>query len=64
MGELGFDPTDNYDRKSPAGRKRGLKLDILLTVYEALMEYTISQGADREGLPILMIKSFFFTNKI
>ena len=40
----GFDPSDNFDRKTVDGRKRSLKVDVLITMYEALMEYTITHG--------------------
>jgi len=44
--DLGFDPSDNFDRKTVDGRKRSLKVDVLITMYEALMEYTITHGAN------------------
>ena len=46
--DLGFEPTDNWDRKTEEGLMRCLKLEVLLTVYEALMEFVTVHGADRD----------------
>jgi len=42
LHDLGFDVTDNYDMKTYDGKKRALKVEVLITIYEALMEYTMS----------------------
>ena len=34
--------TNNYDIKTYDGKKRALKVEVLITIYEALMEYTMS----------------------
>jgi hypothetical protein len=46
--ELGFDPADNYDRKTEEGQKHCCQLEVLLTVHEALMEFLTVHGAHRE----------------
>jgi FANCI helical domain 2 len=46
--DLGFDPADNYDRKTEEGGKHCCQLEVLLTLYEALMEFVTVHGADRE----------------
>ena len=57
IGDLGFDLTDNLDRKTPDGKKRALKIDILMTMYEAMMEFVMSHGADKvEGKAVLLLK--------
>jgi Fanconi anemia group I protein len=46
LADLEFEATDNFDRKTADGERRSLKADVLLTVYEALMEFVITHGGD------------------
>lgn len=56
-GELGFEDTDNYDKKTAEGERRSLKLDVLLTVMEALMEFLVTHGGEsEEGKAGLLLK--------
>jgi len=48
VGDLGFEDTDNFDRKSKDGQRRCIKVEQLQGILEALMEYLISHGADQE----------------
>jgi len=45
--ELWFQPQDNLDRKTPEGKKRCLEVEIMMSVYEALMDYVVTHGADK-----------------
>ena len=45
-GELGFDETDNFDRKSVPGERKVLQLEQLKGLLESLMEYIFCHGAD------------------
>lgn len=57
IADLGFDLTDNLDRKTPDGKKRCLKIDILMTMYEAMMEFVMTHGADKvEGKATLLLQ--------
>ena len=48
-GDLGFDAGDSWDRKTKEGERRYLKADVLLTIFEALIEYDISFGGDGQS---------------
>jgi len=48
VGDLGFDDTDNFDRKTKDGKRRSTQLEQLQGILEALMEYLITHGADQE----------------
>ena len=45
-GELGFDETDNFDKKTVAGERKVLQLEQLKGLLESLMEYIFCHGAD------------------
>ena len=45
-GDLGFDAGDSWDRKTKEGERRYLKADVVLTIFEALIEYNISFGGE------------------
>ena len=45
-GELGFDETDNFDKKSIAGERKVVQLEQLKGLLESLMEYIFCHGAD------------------
>ena len=45
-GDLGFDAGDSWDRKTREGERRFLKAEVVLTVFEALIEYNITHGGD------------------
>ena len=45
-GDLGFDAGDSWDRKTREGERRYLKADVVLTIFEALIEYNINFGGD------------------
>ena len=49
-GDLGFDAGDSWDRKTKEGERRYLKADVLLTIFEALIEYDISFGGDGKDM--------------
>jgi hypothetical protein len=48
IADLGFQAADNWDRKTAEGLKRCLKVEVLLNVCEALMEFVTVHGADRD----------------
>ena len=45
-GDLGFDAGDTWDRKTREGERRFLKAEVVLTIFEALVEYVITHGGD------------------
>eukprot|EP00092_Neocalanus_flemingeri_P013422 GFUD01014471.1.p1 GENE.GFUD01014471.1~~GFUD01014471.1.p1 ORF type:complete len:1306 (+),score=525.63 GFUD01014471.1:564-3920(+) len=47
VGDLGFEVTDNFDRKTKDGERRSIQVEQLLGVLEALMEYMITHGGDQ-----------------
>ena len=47
-GELGFDVTDNFDKKTRHGEKNMSQVEQLKCLLESLMEYVFSHGADRD----------------
>ena len=48
VGDLGFEETDNFDRKTKDGQRRSIQLEQLQGILEALMEYLITHGADQD----------------
>eukprot|EP00090_Calanus_glacialis_P035170 TRINITY_DN60099_c0_g1_i1.p1 TRINITY_DN60099_c0_g1~~TRINITY_DN60099_c0_g1_i1.p1 ORF type:complete len:724 (-),score=333.21 TRINITY_DN60099_c0_g1_i1:104-2176(-) len=48
VGDLGFEDTDNFDKKTKDGERRSIQVEQLQGVLEALMEYMITHGGDQE----------------
>lgn len=48
VGDLGFDAGDNWDRKTAEGERRSLRLEVAVTVYEALLEWVVNHGGESE----------------
>jgi hypothetical protein len=46
LTDLNFEKNADYSRLTAAGEENVLRVDILKNVYEALLEYVMSSGAD------------------
>ena len=44
IADLGFESEDNYNKSTMEGQKNCLKVEVLLTMFEALMEFVITHG--------------------